>query len=267
MMEQRKQIEIAHYESHAKEWLSQHGPATTTASDFEGFPPSVLSSYQKCYELATRYGKGKDVLDFGCGNGVHVPTLASVAQSVVGIDLSESSLDIACRRIANLSDREKIQLKKMDCENLEFSDNTFDLVFDGGVFSSLDFDRALSEIARVLKPDGVLIGIETFGHNPLMNLKRKLNEKSGKRTTWAASHILTTASLKKARQYFANVEVNYFHLLSWIALPFIGKPGGIALLRVLEAIEAALLTIPFLKKYAFKIVFVCSQPIKQLPQT
>lgn len=263
-MEQRKQTEIAHYESHANEWLASHADAVQQLSggDFEGFQPRILSSYQYCYDLAARLGKEKSVLDFGCGNGVHLPHLSSVATSVTGIDLSESSLLIAQRRIADLPAREKIQLQKMDCEHLEFADNTFDLVFDGGTFSSLDLDRALAEIARVLKPDGVLIGIETFGHNPFMNLNRKFNKKSGKRTTWAADHILTQKSFAVARKYFQQIDVKYFHLFSWAAFPFIGKPGGIFLLRLLEAVDRILLAIPFLKKYAFKIVFVFSHPKK-----
>ncbi|MBI2484243.1 class I SAM-dependent methyltransferase [Candidatus Uhrbacteria bacterium] len=260
-MEPRKEKEIAHYDTHARQWLSSHASLDTGGGDFEGFHPSILSSYRHCYDLLARYAKGKSVLDFGCGNGVHLPYLASLAASVTGIDLSEASLAIARRRIANLPVREHIQLKKMDCEHLEFPDNSFDVVFDGGVFSSLDFERALSEIARVLKPDGILIGIETFGHNPLTNLKRKFNEKKGKRTAWAAQHILTTSSLQKTRQYFANIDVRYFHLLSWLAFPLIGKPGGVAMLRFLELCDALLLTIPFLKKYAFKIVVVCQQPI------
>jgi len=264
-MEHRKQTEIAHYDTHAKEWLDAHQNTAREPSDgdFEGFAPRILSSYRYCYDLVNKYAKGKSVLDFGCGNGVHLPHLASIASSVTGIDLSETSLEIARKRIANLSQRKKISLKKMDCEHLEFSDATFDVVFDGGVFSSLDFDSALSEISRVLKSDGVLIGIETFGHNPITNLKRMLNKKSGKRTAWAAEHILTTHSLERAKMYFEKIEVHYFHLFSWIAFPFIGKPGGIAMLRILEALDAILLSLPFLKKYAFKIVVAFSIPKKR----
>lgn len=264
-MEQRKQKEIAHYDAHAQEWLSAHTDSKKQKSnnDFEGFEPRILASYRQCYTFLVQWAQGKSVLDFGCGNGVHLPYLAEVAASVTGIDLSAASLEIATHRIAHLPQCDTITLQKMDCEHLDFPDNTFDVVFDGGVFSSLDYDRALSEIARVLKPNGCLIGIETFGHNPATNFKRMLNKKSGKRTTWAADHILTTKSLEKAKHYFGDIEVRYFHLLSCAAFPFIGKPGGIAILRVLEVLDAALLSLPFLKKYAFKIVFVFSKPLKR----
>ncbi|PIU24464.1 hypothetical protein COT12_00910, partial [Candidatus Berkelbacteria bacterium CG08_land_8_20_14_0_20_39_8] len=77
----------------------------------------------------------------------------------------------------------------MDCEKMEFPDNLFDIIFDGGTFSSIDLVKAYPELSRVLKPDGFLIGIETFGHNPFTNLKRKINKLIGKRTEWATAHI------------------------------------------------------------------------------
>ncbi|MDD2696910.1 MAG: hypothetical protein PHE52_02000, partial [Candidatus Pacebacteria bacterium] len=112
------------------------------------------------------------------------------------------------------------------------------------------------------KPDGVLIGIETFGHNPLTNLKRKINKLIGKRTGWAAEHILRMEDLERAKSYFNKIEVHFFHLISWLAFPFLNLPGGKLLLKLLEFIDKILLRLPFLRKYAFKVVFVFSQPNK-----
>ena len=254
-MEQRKEKEIKHYDEGSREWL-QHPTA------FEVYTPLALASYQFCYALLARYAQGKRVLDYGCGNGVHLPCLATIFESVVGIDLSEPSLEIARKRIEHLPKKNKITLLPMDCEHLKFEDNTFDVVFDGGTFSSLDFDSALKEIARVLKPDGCVIGVETFGHNPCTNFKRRLNQFRGKRTSWAADHILNTTHLERAHNYFEKIHVYYFHIISWIAFPFLGKPGGTLFLRLLEKIDTILFFFPFLRKYAFKIVFIFSSPIK-----
>jgi len=68
--------------------------------------------------------------------------------------------------------------------------------------------------------------------------------------------------LKKAKDYFDGVEVYYFHLVSWLAFPFLNLPGGKLLLKLLEFIDKILLKVPFLRKYAFKVVFVFSQPKK-----
>lgn len=255
IMEQRKEKEIKHYDAGSREWLQRE-------ASFGEYKPLVLSSYQLCYKLITRYARQKRVLDYGCGNGVHIPYLARIANVVTGIDLSELSLEIARRRIEQDPNKGKITLQVMDCENVTLADQSFDVVFDGGTFSSLDFDSAMKELARILTPEGCVIGIETFGHNPLTNLKRKLNRKTGARTAWATGHILTQASLVRARHYFKKIDVYYFHIISWIALPFLAKPGGILLLRILEMIDRVLLLLPFFRKYAFKIVFVFSNPLK-----
>lgn len=137
-----------------------------------------------------------------------------------------------------------------------------DIIFDGGTFFSLDLNKAYPELARVLKTDGFLLGIETFGHNPFTNFKRKINKVTGKRTGWATEHILKQEDLKLAKRYFKKVEVNFFHLISWTIFPFLGVPGGKILLKILEFTDNILLKAPFLRKYAFKTVFVFSCPKK-----
>jgi len=149
----------------------------------------------------------------------------------------------------------------MDCEKMGFPDNYFDIIFDGGTFSSIDLDKAYLELERILKPQGFLLGIETFGHNPFTNLKRKINKLIGKRTGWAAEHIFKTKDLEEAKKYFNKIEVHYFHLISWLVFPFLNLPGGKAFLKLLEFIDGVLLKIPFLRKYAFKVVFIFSCPV------
>lgn len=238
MLEQRKQIEIKHYDQKAKEL--GRGPAS-----------SNLASFKFVYKLLKEKCRGKLVLDYGCGNGIHTIAIAKMGvKKVIGIDLSEKSLEIARRLAPN------VEFLAMDCEKMEFPDNYFDVIFDGGTFSSLDLKLALPELARVLKPGGILIGVETFGHNPITNLKRKLNKLSGKRTGWAAEHIFQEKDLKDAERYFSRIKVNYFHLISWAALPFLKLPGGKILLKIMEAADKIFLVFPFLKKYSFKVVFI-----------
>lgn len=56
------------------------------------------------------------------------------------------------------------------------------------------------------------------------------------------------------------IEIHFFHLVSWLAFPFLNLPGGKLLLKLLEFIDKILLKLPFLRKYAFKVVSVFSQP-------
>ena len=150
----------------------------------------------------------------------------------------------------------------MDCEKMDFPDNYFDIILNGGTFSSLDLNKVYPELLRVLKPDGILLGIETFGHNPFTNFKRKINKIRSKRTSWAAEHIFNQKDLDKAKDYFNKIEVHYFHLISWLAFPFLSLPGGKILLKILEFKDRILLGVPSFKKWAFKIVFIFSKPKK-----
>lgn len=252
-MEERKQKEIQYYDQKAKAQLEI---SEDQKGDFEGFDPFLLSSYNSLKEYLKDKCQGKAILDYGCGNGVHAWWLAKYGGNVTAIDLSEKSLEIAKKKAEKEGVLQKIKFIKMDCEELDFPDKFFDIIFDGGTFSSLDLDKAFLELKRVLKPGGFLIGIETFGHNPLTNLKRKLNKLSGKRTEWAASHIFKESDFKKAKNYFGKIEVKYFHLVSWAVFPFLKLPSSRSVLKILEFIDRVLLVLPFLKKYSFKVVFV-----------
>lgn len=258
-MEERKQKEIFFYDQKAQKQIAAL-TEKRLKGDFEGFNPFLLESYRFLRDFLGQRCKGKKVLDYGCGNAIHTVWLAKAGAEVVGIDLSDSSLQIA-REIAR---REGVEAKTtfavMDCERLTFKDNSFDIIFDGGTFSSLDLRKAMPELVRVLKPDGFLIGIETLGHNPFTNLKRKQNRRTGKRTEWAADHIYTMKDLAKAEAYFGNIEPSFFHVVSWAAFPFLGLPGGKFLLTLLELADHFLLRFSFFRKYAFKIVFIFSSP-------
>ena len=255
-MEERKQKEVEYYDEQA---LRQNSLAGQTVVQEDFFP--VLGSHKFLYAIAGPVCDGKRVLDYGCGEGIHIPFLARHAGEVAGIDLSEGALAIARKHACQEGiGEDRVKFLVMDCEKLEFPEHSFDVVFDGGTFSSLDFGKAIAEITRVLRPDGVLVGIETFGHNPLANAKRMLNRLTGRRTAWAASHIVRQKELARLRQNFERVEVFYFHLISLFAFPLLDSPGGRLMLRLLEGIDDLPLRIPFLQKYAFKIVFVCKNP-------
>jgi ubiquinone/menaquinone biosynthesis C-methylase UbiE len=259
-MEERKIKEIEYYDREAKECSEKEIKESGSKG---GFNPFDLASYKFLRKSCEDKIKGRKVLDYGCGTGTNLIWLASGANKVIGIDLSKESLKRAEKLIEEKKLEKKTNLVLMDCEKMEFSENSFDIIFDGATFSSLELNKALPEIHRVLKKDGFLIGIETLGHNPLTNLKRTFNRLTGRRTEWAAEHIFRMEDLKLVKEYFDEIEMHFFHLISWISFPFLNLPGGKFMLKLLEKIDSFIISIfPFLKKYSFKIVFIFSSPIK-----
>jgi ubiquinone/menaquinone biosynthesis C-methylase UbiE len=62
----------------------------------------------------------------------------------------------------------------MNAEATTFPDNSFDLICGSSILHHLNLDKACAEIRRILRPDGGAVFIEPLGHNPLINMFRKL---------------------------------------------------------------------------------------------
>lgn len=97
--------------------------------------------------------RGKKVLEVGCGSGAHTRLLAMSGAAVTAIDLTEFAVRTARERLRVFG--ETADIRQMDAEKLEFPHGTFDFVWSWGVVHhTAHIDRAIAEIARVLKPGG-----------------------------------------------------------------------------------------------------------------
>jgi SAM-dependent methyltransferase len=98
---------------------------------------------------------GKDVLEIGCGTGVHARLLAEAGASVTAVDLTPTAVELTRRRLDlhSLS----ADVREADAERLPFADASFDFVWSWGVIHhSQSTEAVLAEIARVLRPGGRL---------------------------------------------------------------------------------------------------------------
>lgn len=99
---------------------------------------------------------GGNVLEIGCGRGAGVEVILRQfhAAHVTGVDLDPFQIERARKRLQGKYDG-RITLIQGDAELLPFPDATFDAVFDFGALHHVpDWQRAISEIQRVLKPGG-----------------------------------------------------------------------------------------------------------------
>ena len=145
----------------------------------------------------------------------------------------------------------------MDREAISFSKNKFYLIVDHGSFSSLKMNLAIPEMVRVLKPGGLLIAIETLGHNLLFNCKRKWNVLQGNRTTWAADHIMKKVGWRKLSTHFEPIHIDYFGLTGLILVALIRfLPHKIKIIsaKIFSTIDQQLFKVQMLKPLAFKTV-------------
>jgi len=108
---------------------------------------------------------GMKVLELGCGTGSMwaepVRWLPSEA-SLLLTDFSEGMLQTARQ---NLPVQPNIAFAQVDIQQIPYEDNNFDLVIANAMLYHVpDLDKAISEVARVLKPEGRFI-CSTSGEN------------------------------------------------------------------------------------------------------
>ena len=93
--------------------------------------------------------KGRKILEIGVGLGAEHQKFAEAGADLYGIDLTARAVEHTFRRLSlfGLSS----QLAVGDAENLDFPDESFDIVYSWGVLHhSPDTPKAVSEVHRVL---------------------------------------------------------------------------------------------------------------------
>jgi ubiquinone/menaquinone biosynthesis C-methylase UbiE len=124
--------------------------------------------------------RGGRVLEVGCGQGIALPVLARLLRPtrLVGVDVDRALLADAARGATAA----RAELVHADVRALPFADATFDLVIDFGTcYHIARPDRALGEIARVLRPRGLFVH-----ETPLAQLLAHPVRSRGRRLPWGA---------------------------------------------------------------------------------
>src|SRR4030081_3733397 len=135
----------------------------TRQLDFDRWAPiydlvfgGVFSKGRRAAIIATNNIGGR-VLEVGVGTGISLPQYAPNLR-IFGTDISEGMLRKAKARVADFRLKNVEGLAVMDAENLEFPDNSFDVVMAQYVVTAVpNPEAALDEFARVLRPGGELI--------------------------------------------------------------------------------------------------------------
>lgn len=219
---------------------------------------SVMRGSRRCYEgVLNRYGRGSTVLEFGCGPGFFAPYLAARGASVTGIDISQTAIAQAQERAVEQGVSGNLTLKVMNAEALEFPAHSFDLVCGVAILHHLDLDRAYGEIARTLKPGGRAVFLEPLGHNPFINLYRRMTP--ALRTE--DEHPLLMRDLVLADRYFEERHSHFFTMHSLLAVPFRDTSIFSGLLNACEAADRIVFrAFPPARRMAWQVVIELARP-------
>lgn len=123
-------------EAIAENYISGFGPVTDQVAEH------LIS--------AAGAGRGRDVLDLCCGQGYLTSRLTETGATVDGLDFSPTMLQRAARAAP------AARLRQGDAQDLPYDAASFDaVVCNFGLMHIPDQPRALSEVRRVLRPEGV----------------------------------------------------------------------------------------------------------------
>ena len=214
---------------------------------------AATDSYYEKIKSATA---GKKLLEYGCGSGSNIKRWAGYGAIQYGIDISSEGIKES-KKIAK-SYRISKNFSVMNAEATTFDDSSFDIVVGTGILHHLDLNNSYKELARLTAKDGIAIFIEPLGHNPFINLFRKLTPTM--RTE--DEHPLMVDDIKLADKYFGEVITNYYILTSLLAVPFRNKAFFSTVLRYLTALDYVIFKLPFLRRFAWMVVLELKQPKK-----
>jgi len=118
-------------------------------------PQRIYLDHVTRYKFASRYVKGKEVLDISCGTGYGSKILYDAgATKVVGVDISRETIDFACAKYK----MNGLEFKVGNILDIDFPENYFDVIT---CFETIEHvqsqEKAFMELQGVLKPKGLLI--------------------------------------------------------------------------------------------------------------
>lgn len=152
--------EIAKFDQLAESWWDPNGKYKT-ALEFnrarvEYFITQICLHYERDFNKVAPL-KGLHILDVGCGGGLVCEPLAKAGATVVGIDMSEMSIEVAKRHA--LKSGLNIEYRHEHAQHTSTSDtHRYDVVINAEVIEHVPNQQALvKQCSQLCKIDGCVI--------------------------------------------------------------------------------------------------------------
>ena len=153
-------------EERAKHW-------SNGADDYDWYIKQELEGFKAInwYNLIMSQCEKKEnlrILYCGCGPGFFSVILSKNGNQVTGIDQAQGMLDKAKENADKYGVSPEFRI--MDLENIDYPDNTFDLILSRNVTWNLsEPDAVYAEWMRLLKKDGVLLVFDSTWYKTLFD--------------------------------------------------------------------------------------------------
>lgn len=205
-------------------WAAEYAAALasigTTSRNYRHFLPGRHLMYEvlsdQIINLAPTHGN--KVIDIGSGSGLSLIRLARQGLMPVGLDTSRIALKFAQYLSEHYEVKSGLLFVRGDFHQIPFIDNSFDVVYNSGVFEHLRIEEArdlLKEMTRIAKPGGyVLIAVPNTKSPFYRSLQEKesttfkdFSDKGYERLPWETRRyennlrdLIESASLRFVRQ-------------------------------------------------------------------
>ncbi len=134
-------------------------------------------------ELVARYGRGKDLLEVGCGTGLVLERARAIGRSAIGVDLSRGMLEQARAR--------GLVVAQGTATQLPIATASVDVAFCFKVLAHVAApELALAEMARVVRPGGWVLA-ELYNPRSLRTLVKRLKSPTPISATTDDGAVLT----------------------------------------------------------------------------
>ncbi len=128
--------------------------------------PARLGFTRKAFQMLPILENPR-ILDVGCGQGGPTLELARLSGGqVIGLDIDRSALHELSRRAEEEGLADHIRVVHGSMFDMDFKDESFDLIWAEGSMHILGFERALAEWRRFIRPGGFLVAHEMIWLRP-----------------------------------------------------------------------------------------------------
>lgn len=151
----RRSTKIDRDKQNARRRRAWDRQAESYDKQIDWFERRVIGSDNRAWACSRAGGK---VLEVAIGTGLNIASYPPDVR-LTGVDLSPAMLQIARRRADDLG--RSVDLREGDAHELPFEDSSFDTVVCTFSLCNIpDVERAVTEMKRVLRPDGKLVLVD-----------------------------------------------------------------------------------------------------------
>ena len=176
-------------------------------------PLYLNSPYEYYFKLFKNLNKKIEILEIGSGVGQNTSRLLDMSFKVCATDISSASVKIMNKKFSKYKN---FSSKVADMEHLPFDDHTFDVICMAGSLSYGDNQIVMNEIYKVLKPDGIVIIVDSLNNNPIYQFNRYIRYLLNKRSKSTLKRIPDINLIEKYMKKFGSGKVKYFGSITWV---------------------------------------------------